>query len=255
MGLQTFVLFAPLASGPAAIAYAASHSQRVAKLILWCSYARATAYFWSAAWRSLHDLMNTNWELFLQTVAHARFGPEAHQPEFDRSLKSGVTLPMMQDFLAGAEKTDVTHLLSQVTPETLVLHRRDLHMGPTIDEARRLASQIPNAQMVLLQGTSVAPYQGDFESVLIALSEFLGDAEINALADVDAFSENSIEPLSLREKQVLQLIAAGFSNKEIADELIVATGTVKTHINHLYGKLAVRSRTQALAKARELNLL
>lgn len=63
------------------------------------------------------------------------------------------------------------------------------------------------------------------------------------------------EPPSKRELEVLALIAAGKSNQEIARELFVSTSTVKTHINNLYGKLQVRSRTQAVARARELDLL
>jgi LuxR family transcriptional regulator, maltose regulon positive regulatory protein len=64
-----------------------------------------------------------------------------------------------------------------------------------------------------------------------------------------------IEPLSERELEVLQLIAAGLSNQEIADRLIIAPGTVKRHINNIYGKLQVGSRTQALAVARDLQIL
>jgi len=63
------------------------------------------------------------------------------------------------------------------------------------------------------------------------------------------------EPLSDREMDVLRLIAAGLSNREIAQELVVEVSTVKWHINNLYGKLDVHSRTQAVACARELNLL
>ena len=64
-----------------------------------------------------------------------------------------------------------------------------------------------------------------------------------------------IEPLSERELQVLRLVAAGKSNQEIAAELVLAVGTVKAHTSNIYGKLGVRSRTQAVARARELNLL
>jgi LuxR family maltose regulon positive regulatory protein len=64
-----------------------------------------------------------------------------------------------------------------------------------------------------------------------------------------------VEPLSARELEVLHLAAAGLSNTEIAARLIVATSTIKTHINRLFGKLAVQSRTQAIARARELGLL
>ncbi|MFC2068015.1 LuxR C-terminal-related transcriptional regulator [Chloroflexota bacterium] len=64
-----------------------------------------------------------------------------------------------------------------------------------------------------------------------------------------------IEPLSERELEVLRLIVAGMSNREIAEKLIIGEGTVKTHINNIYSKLDVQSRTQAIAQARKLRLL
>ncbi len=64
-----------------------------------------------------------------------------------------------------------------------------------------------------------------------------------------------VEPLNERELEVLRLIAGGLSNREIADRLVVAVSTVKWHINNLYAKLDVRTRTQALARAKELGLL
>jgi LuxR family maltose regulon positive regulatory protein len=63
------------------------------------------------------------------------------------------------------------------------------------------------------------------------------------------------ESLSERELEVLALIAAGESNGEIAGKLFVSISTVKTHVNNLYRKLGARSRTQAIARAREMDLL
>ena len=63
------------------------------------------------------------------------------------------------------------------------------------------------------------------------------------------------EPLTDRELEVLHLIAAGFSNQEIAERLVIARGTVKRHINNLYGKLHAHRRTEAVARARELGLI
>lgn len=60
--------------------------------------------------------------------------------------------------------------------------------------------------------------------------------------------------LSEREKEVLRLIAQGLSNQQIAQQLVVEMNTLKTHIKHLYQKLDVKSRTQAIARARDLNL-
>ena len=64
-----------------------------------------------------------------------------------------------------------------------------------------------------------------------------------------------VDPLSERELEVLHLIAAGLSNQEIASTLIVAASTIKTHTQNIFRKLDVSSRTQAVARARELNLL
>jgi LuxR family maltose regulon positive regulatory protein len=64
-----------------------------------------------------------------------------------------------------------------------------------------------------------------------------------------------IEPLSEREQEVLRLIVAGMSNREIAAKLIIGEGTLKTHINNIYGKMDVKSRTQAIVRASELKLL
>ena len=68
-------------------------------------------------------------------------------------------------------------------------------------------------------------------------------------------SSTLVEPLTEREREVLQLIAAGKSNAQIAQALVVAVSTVKAHVNHLFGKLAVSSRTQAIARAHDLYLL
>jgi len=64
-----------------------------------------------------------------------------------------------------------------------------------------------------------------------------------------------VEPLSERELEVLRVLAAGLSNRAIAQKLYLSVATVKVHLKHIYGKLAVNSRMQAVARAREMNLL
>jgi ATP/maltotriose-dependent transcriptional regulator MalT len=64
-----------------------------------------------------------------------------------------------------------------------------------------------------------------------------------------------LEQLTSRERQILGLIARGASNKEIADQLVLSVGTVKGHVNHIFGKLDVHSRTAAVARARDCHLL
>jgi LuxR family maltose regulon positive regulatory protein len=64
-----------------------------------------------------------------------------------------------------------------------------------------------------------------------------------------------VEPLTEQEREVLGLIAAGASNRVIANKLVVSLGTVKKHGNNIFSKLGVQSRTQAIARARALGLL
>jgi LuxR family maltose regulon positive regulatory protein len=64
-----------------------------------------------------------------------------------------------------------------------------------------------------------------------------------------------IEPLSERELEVLRLIAVGLSNQAIAQRLVLALPTIKWHTSNIYGKLSVKNRTEAVAKARSLGLL
>src|SRR5690606_32820391 len=64
-----------------------------------------------------------------------------------------------------------------------------------------------------------------------------------------------VEPLSDRELEVLHLVATGLSNTDIAARLFITTSTVKTHINRIFSKLTVHTRTQATARARDLGLL
>jgi DNA-binding NarL/FixJ family response regulator len=81
-------------------------------------------------------------------------------------------------------------------------------------------------------------------------------AEFARLTRKNAEQFNSLcEPLSERELEILRLIAYGSSNREIADTLFLAEGTVKNHVTNILGKLGVRDRTQAAIKAKDCGLL
>ncbi len=82
------------------------------------------------------------------------------------------------------------------------------------------------------------------------LAAFGGD-----LSALPLLRQPLVEPLTGREKQVLKLLAAGLTNHEIANELVVSPETVKKHASNIYGKLGVNSRTEAAARARDLDLL
>jgi len=88
--------------------------------------------------------------------------------------------------------------------------------------------------------------------VLKLLSAFRAQ---HALHPSSLIPQPLIEPLSERELEVLRLIAEGLSNQEIAGRLFLSVPTVKWHTTHIYGKLGVQNRTQAVTRARALGLL
>jgi DNA-binding NarL/FixJ family response regulator len=84
-------------------------------------------------------------------------------------------------------------------------------------------------------------------------------AEFTRMSGETAVSPTSpaplVEPLSNRELEILKLVATGASNREIAQTLYIAEGTVKNHVTNILGKLEVRDRTQAALKARDIGLI
>lgn len=92
------------------------------------------------------------------------------------------------------------------------------------------------------------------ESVLRRLRSPAQMIQTDQSDTVPAGSE-MVEPLSSRELEILHLIGAGLSNQQIAEKLTVASSTVKTHINNIYGKLGVQTRVQAVNRARELGII
>jgi DNA-binding NarL/FixJ family response regulator len=149
----------------------------------------------------------------------------------------------------------VTSLLSRVQVPTLVVHRRQVS-HPLEAVARGLASAIPNARLTVLEGDSVAPFVGDVTADLALLEDFFALHESQEHSGQPADESGVlVETPSSRELEVLALLATGQSNQEIARTLFVTVGTVKTHLQAIYRKLDVHSRTQAIARARALKLI
>lgn len=139
-----------------------------------------------------------------------------------------------------------------------------------LDVALAMAEPEGYIRIFVDEGEPMRLLLSDFQSMLKQrVSTTVDHASLNLLAYTDkllaAFSpsppsekqkpETSLEPLSERELEILRLIATGRTNQEIADILVIALSTVKSHINNLYGKLGTKRRTQAIAIARDLGLL
>ncbi len=136
--------------------------------------------------------------------------------------------------------------MPKLTVPALVLHRRGDRTVP-ISRGRELAALLPNARFVALNGDSHLPHLDDQRELQRALAGFLGDA---ARAET-----NGSSPLSRRETEVLRLVAAGLSNREIASSLVLSEHTVHRHVANILRKLAQSSRAAAAAHATRAGLI
>jgi LuxR family maltose regulon positive regulatory protein len=112
---------------------------------------------------------------------------------------------------------------------------------------------------LLAQSAASAPFAGQYVQDLMAAFRQEQEARRNRVAEEASLAPSLTvvlaDPLTERELEILHLLAEGLSNKEIAERLIVAPSTVKQHLKNIYSKLDVHSRTQAVARGRELALL
>jgi len=160
--------------------------------------------------------------------------------------------------LAGQGQADQTSTLTALE-RALTLAEPEGYVRIFVDEGVPLAALLAQ---VAGRASPVAAYAARllkaFGELRIENEELRKAPTSNSQFSIAQRAPNSpflVEPLSERELEVLRLIADGHSNQAIADQLVVAVSTVKKHINNLYGKLDVQSRTQALIRARELHLL
>ncbi len=178
LALERFALWAPLITGAVAIAYAAEHPERVSRLVLWCSIARAADLTEAAQFQGLMALAEKDWNLFTETIASVVFGWSAGEKarQYAGLVRESSSPETVQALLATLSEVDVRALLPSVKAPTLVIHKRDMTY-PSLDASRMLASQIPDARLVVLDGGS-ADIGEDIEAILRVTSEFLGRAYV-----------------------------------------------------------------------------
>ncbi len=240
-------LLAPAHSGPAAIAYAAQHPERVSHLILWRAYARGADFFERDRLRALRDTLSADWQLFTEYLALEIIGwddggaAESVATLVQRSIGPGAAAEALETLSA----LDVTSMLPSVRAPTLVLQRRKPATDPLIRVARTVASRIPNARLVYMDESALAPelVMGSGAARQL-IEEFLGEAPATSAA-----SPTDVDVLTSREKEVLQLLANDHTNTEIADALVLSVRTVERHLGNIYGKFDVRGRAAAVAVA------
>jgi DNA-binding CsgD family transcriptional regulator len=125
-------------------------------------------------------------------------------------------------------------------------------LRPVLEEYQRLGM----SGLLLVEGTNMVPLlrlavENNFPSLTADLLDILEKQQFNRPVPVQTTGET----LSPREMEVLRLIAKGASNRGIAEQLVISEPTVKSHVTSILRKLNVKSRTQAVASARELQII
>jgi hypothetical protein len=162
--------------GPIAVAYTAKHPRRVSRLILYGTCARGEAITTKEVKASLISLVLAHWGIGSKALADI-FTPatDAAGIELWAKYQRECTTPeTAAKILDQIYKADVVDLLPSLRVPTLVLHRQRERATP-FRLGRELASLIPNARFVPLEGRDHFPWLGDSDSVLRTIAEFLGD--------------------------------------------------------------------------------
>jgi DNA-binding CsgD family transcriptional regulator len=237
-GLQRFALVAYGGFAHVAIHYTVDHPESVHALVLICT----SESF--AAWPllSLVPLAETNWDLFVN-LAFTKNAPEEIKARLVEFAKSSTTQEDHIRMIRGFAASDVGELLPRLTVPVLLLHSERQHwLSP--EEGVKLAARIPNSRLVFLEGDA----EPDDVQVVRAARRFL--EELPPLLDGKAKNTGRTVPvLSSRQREVLDLLARGRTNREIAEGLVLSERTVQRHIADLYARIGVRNRAEATAFA------
>jgi DNA-binding CsgD family transcriptional regulator len=239
LGLKQVALLAAGESGNTAIAYAAKHTDRVSRLVLWCCYARHSDRHESPGYQATTALVGQDPVIFAETVSRIVLGWSAGEQA--RALAAsirGVDPVSLRLLLDTFHSFDALRLLPMITAPTLVMHRRGWR-NPGLDAARALAAGIPNARMLVLEGDSGMPYAGDMEEAAAAVEAHVGESSVAGRP----------AGLSEREAEVIRLVAAGRSNREIGEALSISLNTVDRHVSNILTKIGASNRAEAASFA------
>ena len=238
-GLTRFALLGFGHIGSVAVTYAARNPRRVSHLILWHSYARTSDVTNLSRIEAARSLIERDWNVYAELegyrVSRWAGGDMAHW--YADYIRESVTPEGLSAAYQSISEVDVSDMLPHVEAATLVIARRASEVLP-VEVARNLTASIPNARLVLLDGTGVIPFPDVMEQFVGEISRFLATGP-----------DASPDGLSSREVEVLRLLARGMSNTQIGGELVLSVRTVARHITNIYGKIGAQNRAEATVYA------
>lgn len=255
-GAERFALLGISQGASIAIAYAVRHPERVSHLVLHGGYARGRLVRSDTLQEreeveTMTKLAELGWgkadpsfRQFFTSQFIPGGTPEQHQ-WFNELERLSTSPQNAARFMREFARIDVRALLSQVRCPTLVLHSRHEVRQP-FEEGRYIATQIPGAQFVPIDSGNhlLLGDEPGWQRWIDAVREFLPSRD--AAAEDPAFAT-----LTERQRELVELIAQGRNNAQIAAALSLSEKTVRNHITGIFAKLAVDSRAEAIVMARD----
>ena len=252
-GLERFALLGLSGGGPTAIEYAVRNPERVTQLVLYGTWTRGRdrrGEGQTEQSRLLIDLIRVGWggtvPAFRQ-VFSSIYIPSAGEEQkrwYDDLQQVSSSGEMAARLRQSRNQTEISDTARRVTQPALVLHARQDRAVP-YEEGRRLASLLPDARFVTLESDNHILQEGEpaWETFLSEVRAFLGDDWRARSAAAD------LSELSQREREVLELVAAGMSNEQIAERLFLSSRTVERHLSNVYAKLRLSGKSARAAAA------
>ncbi len=252
--LERFPLLGISQGGAIAVAYAVRHPERVSHLVLYGAFPRGRLKRSASAEKIEEALLyyklaelgwGTDNEAFRRVFA-ASFLPDGSLDllrAFDELQRVSATAADAVRYLKIADQVDVHELAPRVSCATLVLHARDDHRVP-FEEGRLFATLIPGARFAPLEGRNHILLAGER-----AWTEFV--AEMRAFLPSKAQASACFAELTARETDLLEFLARGLDNHQIAAHLDLSEKTVRNMVSSVLAKLGAESRAQAIVRARE----
>ena len=239
VGAERFDLIGASFGAPLAVRWAARHAASVSRLILYGGWVDGDAVAAPAVREHVLGLVEQHWG-FASDVLTEIFAPDADagfRALFSRYQRESTTAAFARRLLAACYDIDVAADLGRITAPTTVIHRKDDRAVP-VAEGERLAAGIEGATLTILAGRTHVPFVGDAHSVLNAMRRGLG------LPPLDRGTPPTV---TARQLQVAALVARGWSNRQIADELVITERSAESHVERIRTRLGFRSRAQIAA--------
>lgn len=254
LGLERFPLLGISQGASIAIAYAARHPHRVSRLLIHGGYARG----WLKRNISEHQRKEAEMMVELAAIGWGKENPAFRQffttqfipdgtPEQHRwfnELERISTSPRnAAQFFSIFNEIDVTDLAPGIACPTLVLHA-DRDVRVPFDEGRLIAGLIPGARFVPLVSANHILLEQE-----TAWARWL--EEVRAFLPSARSADTVFKTLTPRETELVEFIAQGLDNAQIAARLSLSEKTVRNHITSIFTKLEVENRSQAIVRSRE----